>query len=73
LQVGHALGSISVFAATALGLCVLFYGVAWFQQSRALGDWLEKQGGALWGILFYLTSRRRIMKQIESARASTQT
>ena len=42
---GH-FDSLSAFAVTALGLCVLVYGVAWFQQSRALGDWLKQQGGA---------------------------
>ena len=29
--------------------------------------------GTLWGIMFYLTSRRRMMKQIESGHAGTQT
>ena len=42
---GH-FSALSAFGATVVGFCFLFYGLAWFRQSRALNDWLKKQGGA---------------------------
>jgi hypothetical protein len=39
-------GPLSAFGVSAVGFCVLIYGLAWFRQLKALNDWLKKQGSA---------------------------
>lgn len=40
---GH-FGALSAAGTTVIGFCLLFYGLAWFKQARALDDWLKTQG-----------------------------